>query len=351
MAADSDFWANRSVLVTGHTGFKGAWLCALLSTLGSRVTGVGLDPPRGGIFESTAVEDRIESHIVDIRDREGLGAVMQRARADVVFHLAAQALVPSSYRDPVGTFDVNVTGTACLLDAAGACESVRHVLVVTSDKVYANVGDGRPFRESDRLGGGDPYSASKAACEVAVESWRELLAPRGVGVVSARAGNVIGGGDVAEGRLLPDIFRALSADGCVELRNPDAVRPWQFVLDPLFGYLRYVERLASGASVPPALNFGPKPEDVRSVREVVETVLASVGEGRWEPTSERAGPEAAVLVLDPSLARETIGWQSSLSIDAALEWTTEWFRVARRDGDCGVLCADQIDRYRALAEA
>ncbi len=344
MAPDAGFWADRSVLVTGHTGFKGAWLSFLLASLGSEVTGVALPPLPGGAFELAGVGGLVDSHIVDIRDRDGLGNVMQRAQPDVVLHLAAQALVPSSYLDPVGTFDINVTGTARVLDAAGACDSVQQVLVVTSDKVYANAGDGRAFREDDRLGGGDPYSASKAACEVVVDCWRELVAPRGIGVVSARAGNVIGGGDVAAGRLLPDIFRALAAGRCVQLRNPDGVRPWQFVLDPLVGYLRYVELLAAGVSVPPALNFGPNPDEVRSVREVVETVLASVGEGQWEPTSERAGPEASVLVLDPSLAHETIGWRPVLSIEAALEWTTDWFRASRAGGDLAALCAEQIAR-------
>ncbi len=348
MTADARFWRERDVLITGHTGFKGAWLAAVLSELGANVTGVALPPVRGGIYDAADVGSRVDSRIHDIRDRDSLRATVIEVQPEVVFHLAAQAVVSVGYADPLGTFETNVLGTANLLDAVGDVRSVREVLVVTSDKVYANDGRGRPFSEGDSLGGGDPYSSSKAACELVVGCWRSLLAGRDIRVVSARAGNVIGGGDVAPDRLLPDVFRALEADGCVRLRHPESTRPWQFVLDAVFGYLTYVERLAADPSLPPALNFGPSPSGERTARDLVEAVLRELGEGRWEPTAARPGPEAATLPLDATLAAETLGWRPALDLDSAVQWTCEWFRTSQARGDVAALCADQITRYRAL---
>jgi CDP-glucose 4,6-dehydratase len=340
------------VLVTGHTGFKGAWLTAVLASVGADVTGIALAPAAGGIYERAGLGASVDSHIVDIRDEQALRKAVLDAQPEVIFHLAAQALVPAGYADPVTTFDTNVTGTAHLLHAACASASVQQVLVVTSDKVYANDGTGRAFKEDDRLGGGDPYSASKAACELVVQCWRHLLAEREVALVSARAGNVIGGGDVAEGRLLPDVFRALDADGCVQLRHPTSVRPWQFVLEPVFGYIRFVEHLAANPdATPAALNFGPEPDGLRTVQEVVGRVFEIMDEGMWEPATSLPGPEARTLSLDPGLARSTLGWKSVLDLDTALSWTCDWYRTARDGGDCGALCAEQIARYQAFVPA
>jgi len=340
-------WRGRRVLVTGHTGFKGAWLSLLLTELGARVTGLALAPEHPeGLFVRCGVGDRIDHNIVDVRDTDAVARVISRAAPDVVLHLAAQALVPRSFRDPVGTYDVNVVGTASLLSSC-AVHGRATVLVATSDKVYANDGSGRPFVESDPLGGGDPYSSSKAATELVVQSWRRSFQTRGgPALATARAGNVIGGGDRAEGRLIPDIYRALAAGVPVPVRNPDAVRPWQFVLEPLVGYLLYADQLLRGREVPCSLNFGPGAGDARPVREVVDTVLGQWGGGSWVPTEERPGPEAGVLVLDASLAQQSLGWRPRLDLTTALAWTTEWYRLAAAGGDCRTLTLEQIGRYR-----
>ena len=257
---DEDVWQGRRVLVTGHTGFKGAWLAAVLHRLGARVFGYALAPEHaGGAFDQLDPSTFAMSEFADIRASDRLGQFIETTRPEIVFHLAAQSLVRRSFTEPVATFDVNVLGTARLLDEVSPCPSVRTVVVVTSDKVYANDGVGRPFREGDPLGGGDPYSASKAAAELVVRSWRQSFSPReGFTAVTARAGNVIGGGDLAADRLVPDFFRSLEAGAPLEVRHPGSVRPWQFVLEPIFGYLA----LAAAAwrqpdSVPDAVNFGP----------------------------------------------------------------------------------------------
>jgi CDP-glucose 4,6-dehydratase len=346
-----DGWRGRRVVVTGDTGFKGAWLAMLLAELGSEVVGLSLPPEHDdGLYVRCGVGERVEHHDVDIRQTADVTRVMAGARPEVVFHLAAQALVPRSFREPVRTYDVNVVGTASVL-AACAEAGPAAVVVITSDKVYENDGSGRPFVESDRLGGGDPYSASKAAAELVVASWRKSFASAGgPRLVTARAGNVIGGGDQADGRLLPDVFRALSAGVPVRLRNPDAVRPWQFVLEPVFGYLRYADRLLDGSEVPSALNFGPDVADAGQVRMVVETILEQWGSGSWTPTDERPGPEAPFLTLDASLARESLGWAPRLDLASALAWTMEWYRHASEGGDCRALTMDQMRRYREMME-
>jgi CDP-glucose 4,6-dehydratase len=342
-------WRGRRVLITGHTGFKGAWLALLLADLGAEVTGLALAPEYPeGIYVRCRVDESIEHHCVDVRDATAVARLIARAQPDVVLHLAAQSLVIRSFRDPVSTYDVNVVGTASVL-AACATAGPAAVIVVTSDKVYANDGSGRPFVESDRLGGGDPYSSSKAATELVVESWRRsFFADTGPVLATARAGNVIGGGDQAEGRLLPDIYRALASGVPVEVRNPDSVRPWQFVLEPLVGYLRYADRLIDGGDVPRALNFGPDTKDARRVRNVVDAVLQHWGGGSWAATDERPGPEAPVLLLDASMARRSLGWRPLLRLSTALEWTTDWYRLAAAGGDCRALTLEQIGKYREM---
>jgi CDP-glucose 4,6-dehydratase len=266
----------------------------------------------------------------------------------VVIHLAAQSLVGRGFREPLRTYDVNVLGTAAVL-AACAPPGPIAVLVVTSDKVYANDESGRAFVESDRLGGGDPYSSSKAAAEILVDSWREsFFANTGPTVATARAGNVVGGGDQAEGRLLPDIYRALTAHVPVCVRHPRAVRPWQFVLEPLVGYLQYADHMIRDGDVPAALNFGPDTADARKVCEVADLVVEQWGSGSWFPDVEPSGREAGLLALDASLAQRSIGWRPRLDLTTALAWTTEWYRLASLDGDCLALTLDQINRYREL---
>jgi CDP-glucose 4,6-dehydratase len=353
-------WRGRRVLVTGHTGFKGAWLSLLLSELGADVTGVGLAPEHlDCAYLRARVNERVTNHVLDVRDTDRMARVIVDSRPDAIFHLAAQALVPRGYRDPVETYDINVMGTASLLAACersgvfGADSSGRRVavLVVTSDKVYANDGSGRAFVESDPLGGADPYSSSKAAAELFVESWRYRLGADEACLATARAGNVIGGGDQAEGRLLPDAYRALLAGRPVAVRNPNAVRPWQFVLEPLVGYLCYADRLLAGDSVPRSLNFGPDAAAARPVHEVLSMLVEQWGSGSWVPTDVRPGPEAKFLSLDASLASRSLGWRPRLDLAEALSWTTEWYRAAAEDGDCVSLAVDQIKRYRYLLAA
>lgn len=342
------WWAGRRVLVTGHTGFKGAWLTGFLERLGARVTGLALPPEPDGAFEALAPGWSADSHIVDVRDRAGVARVVARSSPEVVFHLAAQALVPRGFADPTGTYETNVLGTAHVLEAAAACPAVAVVLVVTSDKVYENDGAGRPFTESDRLGGRDPYSSSKACAELVVRAWRDSLLPGGrpaVGV--ARAGNAVGGGDTAGDRLLPDVFRALRAGRAVRLRHPEGRRPWQFVLEPLAGYLAYAEGLAGQPGrMPPALNFGPDPATCVTVREVVDQVFQLWGGGAWVP-GDGVGPEPQALALDSSLARQVLGWCPRLDLGTALRWTCEWARCQHEEGELGALFADQVARYQA----
>jgi len=348
------FWAGRQVVVTGNTGFKGAWLAGLLEHLGATVTGVAL-PPEGpaGVFAALSPGWSVTTHLVDIRDGERLAAVMADARPEVVFHLAAQALVRRGFSDPVGTYDTNVVGTANVLAAACSVATTRAVVVVTSDKVYANDEQGRPFTESDPLGGKDPYSSSKACAELVVKAWRESRLGGGtVALATARAGNVLGGGDHGEARLVPDVFRALAAGRTLRLRYPQSIRPWQFVLDPLGGYVRYAEALLTDpAGTPTALNFGPLPERSTSVVEVVERLFAlwtgsKGGDGTWTlDDGAGSGPEAGILVLDSSLARHALGWEPVVGLDTALEWTCDWARAELAGGDLTTLAADQIGRY------
>ncbi|MDA0786248.1 MAG: CDP-glucose 4,6-dehydratase, partial [Proteobacteria bacterium] len=276
---DQDFWRGRRVLVTGHTGFKGAWLSAWLEMLGAEVHGFALAPdPGANLFRDLGEWTYLTSMTGDIRDREAVEIACAAADPDIVIHLAAQSLVRRAHRDPLGTYATNVQGTGNLLEMLGTCAGLGAILVVTSDKCYANDNSGRPFVESDPLGGSEPYGASKAAQETLSAGWRKGIletrerAPR---LATARAGNVIGGGDWSEDRILPDLFRAIGAGGALEVRNPDATRPWQHVLDVLAGYMRYTEALVRDkeSRLPTALNFGPDIAAARPVRSVLERVI------------------------------------------------------------------------------
>jgi CDP-glucose 4,6-dehydratase len=339
-------WRGRRVLVTGHTGFKGAWLSLWLECLGARTFGVALAPPDGGAYEALRPSFEAEARC-DIRDRERVFALTEEWRPDVVFHLAAQALVPDGYRDPIGTFETNVSGTVNVVSAAVAA-GADAVVVVTSDKVYANDGSGHAFTECDALGSRDPYSASKACADIAARSLRCLPASKDTAITVARAGNVIGGGDVAPDRLLPDAWRAAVADRPLRLRNPDAVRPWQFVLEPLLGYLLLGEQLLTEPEgAPEAVNFGPPLVSCRPVREVVELAFAQFGRGSWEPAGEEHPPEAALLRLDASLATRALGWSPRLELEPAVAQTVEWWNTAAAGGDLRALAISQLDRLLA----
>lgn len=334
VAPSEGFWSGRRVVVTGHTGFKGSWLSLWLVAAGARVTGIALEPEdRPALFDQLALAGDMDSRIADIRDAERMRALMAEAAPEVVFHLAAQPLVLKSYRDPLETWSTNVMGTAHVLEAIRHLDAPCTVVVVTTDKVYANSEWEFGYRENDPLGGHDPYSASKAGTELAAQSWRKsFFAPDGkVRLATARAGNVIGGGDWSENRIVPDIMRALARNEDVVLRNPGSVRPWQHVLDPLWGYLLLAQTLHQDAAAifQDAFNFGPDPEAAQTVQRLVETAL-SRWPGRWralDPDAPRPH-EAALLTLDTSRARSRLGWAPCWGFDRAVAETVDWYQVA-----------------------
>jgi CDP-glucose 4,6-dehydratase len=359
---DQEFWAGRRVLVTGHTGFKGSWLALWLKALGAEVVGAapGGPPSRPSLYELARVGEGIEEREVDVRDAAAVRAAVAEARPEIVMHLAAQPLVSRSYEEPRHTFEVNVMGTVNVLEAVRLLgEEVRAVVVVTSDKCYDNPGGaGRRFVEGDPLGGHDPYSASKACAEIVTASYRDSFfsakgAPQ---VASARAGNVIGGGDWGTDRLIPDIVRAVEEGVPVKVRNPEAVRPWQHVLNPLSGYIRLAQALWEGQEAAGAWNFGPAPGDVRTVGWIVER-MAERWEGalRWEMEGETADagkaapPEAGYLALDSGKAERLLGWQPAWDLQEAIGAVVEWHRALRDGGDARQTTVCQIERFDRMA--
>ena len=344
---NADFWRGRRVLVTGHTGFKGAWLCLWLQSLGAETAGLALAPATEPNLWSL-LGAPADSTLGDIRDLERVRAVLDRHRPEIVFHLAAQALVRESYRDPLGTYGTNVQGTANLLEACRDRPELRALVVVTSDKVYANDGGAAAFAESDRLGGHDPYSSSKACAELVTASFRDSFFRDGPPIATVRAGNVIGGGDWSPDRLIPDCVRALDTGAAVSLRYPDAVRPWQHVLDPLSGYLLLAEALVQNpATAPDAVNFGPDPDSFRTVAGVVDAFSACfAGRPGWVRDPLVHPAEAAALRLSSALALRSLGWRSRLPIDAALSWTADWYRAMRAGQDMRHYSLQQIRQFR-----
>jgi CDP-glucose 4,6-dehydratase len=356
MVVDPGKWRGRRVLLTGHTGFKGAWTALWLSLLGAEVFGLALPPETDpALFTLLGALPRVDSRFADIRDPAAVAALVAEAAPEIVIHMAAQALVLRSYREPLATFATNVLGTACLLDALRQVPCVQAILVVTSDKVYANIDDRRPHPESDPLGGGDPYSASKAAVEIVVASWSaSYFAPRGVPLVTARAGNVIGGGDWSEDRLVPDIWRAARSGADPVLRHPAGTRPWQHVLDCVAGYLTYLQALLQAplGALPLALNFGPPPGREAPVAAVAEAILSSFGRGgHWNHDSGARPPERRALQLDPGLAERTLGWRARLDLAQTLAWTADWYRAFDRGADMLAVSQAQIAAYQAVCKA
>ena len=345
----SGLWAGRRVLVTGHTGFKGAWLTLWLSRMGAHVVGVSLPPSTPSLFEAAGIRTLCDSRFIDITDGRAVRSVVEETQPEVVLHLAAQALVRASYREPVATFAANVQGTVHVLDAARRCEAVRAVVAITTDKVYRNLEEGFPFRETDALGGHDPYSASKAAAEMVIESYRKAyFAPRGVALASARAGNVIGGGDWAEDRLLPDAIRAWSREEVLEVRRPSATRPWQHVLEALSAYLCLAQALLASPERASSFNFGPHSHEAATVRQVIELAQASFGAGRvaWGDGSE--GPhEAGRLLLDVTRARDLLGVQPRWTLAEAVGRTASWYRRALAGESARELCLTDIEAFDA----
>jgi len=353
---NAQLWRDQRVLITGHSGFKGSWLALWLSQLGAKVTGIALEPPTTpSLFALARVSDVVESIRADVRDLEALERICRTCRPGIVFHLAAQSLVRESYRDPVTTFSTNTLGTVNCLEAVRQTDSVRAVVVVTTDKCYRNRGWTSGYRETDELGGVDPYAASKACAEIVTEAYRASFlssSDRKTLVASARAGNVIGGGDWATDRLVPDAVRAFCSGQSLRVRNASATRPWQHVLDPLHGYLMLGEALLSGdQSAARAWNFGPDAKDVVPVRQIADQLASRWGEqARWE---EAAGgderKEAETLSLDSALARRELGWKPRLPLSSALDWTVDWHKGHQRGHDPRVETLSQIREYGSLA--
>ncbi len=341
-----DFWQGRSVLVTGHTGFKGGWLSLWLQKLGAQVTGYALTPPTTpSLFETACVGEAMQHHLGDLRDAAKLEQVMQAAAPEIVFHLAAQSLVRESYRDPVGTITSNVIGTMNVLEAIRRQPSVKAVVIITSDKCYQNREWLWPYREDEALGGKDPYSASKACAELITAAWRGSFLADRVAIATARAGNVIGGGDWAVDRLVPDALRAWQAGETVRIRYPDAVRPWQHVLEPLSGYLLLARRLHDGQAVG-AWNFGPQESDTLSVGELLDRLASRWGqEARWHTDKSEHPHEAGMLRLDSSRARSQLGWATRFNSTQALDRVVSWHRAWLNGQDMHAFTLGQIEEF------
>jgi CDP-glucose 4,6-dehydratase len=355
---DPAFWRGRRVLLTGHTGFKGAWLALWLQTLGAHVTGFALGvPTQPSLYELAHVGDGMESIEGDVRDYDALAGALAAARPEVVIHMAAQSLVRRSLAEPRETYEVNVMGTVNLLDAVRHQDGVRAVLNVTSDKCYENREWEWPYREHEPLGGRDPYSSSKGCAELVTSAYRSSFFASGSGprLASARAGNVIGGGDWSEDRLVADVMRAALAGRVVQVRNPHAIRPWQHVLNPLSGYLVLVQQLWHSEQLASGWNFGPTEQDTLPVRAIVERISAL-----WsEPLSwvEDAGStdtdhgEARQLKLDSSRARSLLSWRPSWDLQEGLRALVAWYGALGADGDMQAFTLGQIDAFSRVADA
>ncbi|QGU32552.1 CDP-glucose 4,6-dehydratase [Thermochromatium tepidum] len=345
------FWRRRRVFITGHTGFKGGWLTLWLSELGAEVYGYALEPPTTpNLFTVAHLSECLSGDVRgDVRDLQALGRAMLDVEPEIVLHLAAQPLVRAGYADPVATYAINVMGTVHLLEAVRLCPSVRAAIVVTTDKCYDNREWVWPYRENDPLGGHDPYSSSKAAAELVTQAYRSaFLADSGVQIASVRAGNVIGGGDWARDRLIPDVLRALDAGEAVRLRSPQAIRPWQHVLEPLAGYLSLAERLhAQEREMATAWNFGPDPGDAWTVEQVVHR-LCECTQGHWQIDPDPGPRESVRLDLDSTQARIRLGWRPRWNLAQALERTLAWHRAWRAGADMQVVSRDQIRDYQAI---
>ncbi|MEO6094781.1 MAG: CDP-glucose 4,6-dehydratase [Fibrobacteria bacterium] len=360
------FWNGRRVLVTGHTGFKGSWLTLWLRSLGAEVTGyssveLSTEP---NLFTLAGAAADCRDLRGDIADSGSIQQAFKASRPEIVLHLAAQPLVRESYRNPKETWRVNVMGTLELLQACRASESTRSIVIITTDKVYENTERGLPFREPEPLGGYDPYSSSKAACEILCASWRRSflsgdsgshsgslfgsLSGSNKGLATARAGNVVGGGDFAADRLVPDLVRAKLSGQNAHIRYPKAVRPWQHVLEPLAGYLLLAEQLhGNAAEYSQAFNFGPAKDEMRPVADVVEAVCSSLGT-KWEFENIPQPHEAGVLNLDSGLAKQALAWRPRLPFEEMLRWTCEWYQNWQRGDDLRSLTLSQIQRYQSL---
>lgn len=351
---NTDFWKGRRVLLTGHTGFKGVWMTLLLEHMGAEVVGISLPPnTEPNLYEMLIPWTNLRSIFCDIRDRKKLAEIVIASNPEIVIHMAAQPLVRESYQTPVETIETNVMGTINLLESLRNISNLEAILVITSDKVYANNNSNVSMTENSALGGHDPYSASKAATEIVTAAYADsFFSDRGVPVCTARAGNVIGGGDWAKDRIIPDLWRAYSDGLKVELRHPNSVRPWQHVLDPLYGYLLYVEHIVSSPhKAVRALNFGPSTEIIRTVLDVAKSFANALGiQDLWTIAKpDEKLQESTFLSIDSSLAKLHLGWSPVLDVDNAILWTCNWYNEFRNGMDMREFSNSQIDSYFKLA--
>jgi CDP-glucose 4,6-dehydratase len=347
-SVDPAFWRGKRVLLTGHTGFKGAWCALWLHNMGAEVFGLALAPETDpNLFDLARVGEFVSSRIGDVRDAAFVARTVTDARPEIILHMAAQALVRRSVRTPVATFEANVMGTAHVLEAARSLTTLKAILVVTTDKVYENAENGMAFRETDPLGGHDPYSASKAAAEIVTAAYaRTYFNPRNIPVAAARGGNVIGGGDFSEDRIVPDIWRAMRKGEQLTLRNPAATRPWQHVLDCLSGYLSYAQALATRPDVPRALNFGPLASPEAPVSTLAEAMQSALGvKGGWRQAEGPQIREMQALALDCSLAQASLGFRDKLVGEAAIKATSDWYLAQARGQDMGAFTLQAIVDY------
>ena len=354
MIIDAAFWKDKRVLVTGHTGFKGSWLCLWLHRIGALIVGYALPPPtKPSLFDMAHVYKLIEHQVGDIRDFGALKATMAEADPQIVFHMAAQPLVGEAYAKPIDTYETNVMGTAYLLEAARTCKNLRAVIVVTTDKCYENRELGCPFSESDPLGGHDPYSASKACAEIITTSCRESFFANetAAGIATVRAGNVIGGGDFAKDRIVPDVMRAWMSGEPVTLRDPFAIRPWQEVLEPLGGYLFLAQKLsADPKGYSEAFNFGPNPDGCLKVGELA-SMLCERLDIHCEYNSSVPFHEVGVLRLNSQKARNRLGWHPIFTLEETIDFIARFALSMRADEDIHRLCVSRIDTYMSRLSA
>jgi len=346
----SDFWRGKRVLLTGHTGFKGGWLALMLQELGAQVTGIALAPSTSpNLFELARVSEGMTSHFCDVREAPALAARVRATQPEVVFHLAAQPLVRAAYRDPLATYATNVMDSAHLLDALRGLPSVRVVVMVTTDKVYQNLEHAFPYREKDALGGHDPYSASKAASEIVIASYRDaFLAAQGVALASARAGNVIGGGDWSEDRLIPDAVRAWQAGQPLLIRHPQAIHPWQHVLEPLAGYLTLAQKLWTQPELAGAFNFGSHTHEAATVEHIIKLACSAYGTGvtSYENNINHVH-EAGWLALEIAKSRQLLGLQPRWALAESVARSMAWYRDQAAGADARRLCLADMEAFEA----
>jgi CDP-glucose 4,6-dehydratase len=345
---DQEFWKGKRVFLTGHTGFKGSWLSLWLCSLGAEVRGYALNPPTSpSLFNEAKIDTIIDSQIADIRDQDTLHESMTGFNPDILIHMAAQPLVRYSYDAPIETYEVNVIGTAKVLEVARSCPNLRAIVNITTDKCYENDGRAEGYKENDPMGGYDPYSSSKGCAELVASSYRRsFLQDQGIGIASVRAGNVIGGGDWADDRLIPDILRSFEKNKPVVIRNPKATRPWQHVLEPLSGYLILAQNLYKDQKkYAEGWNFGPNEKDVQPVDWILDKMISKWPNSSWELDNNSNPHEAGFLKLDISKAKSKLDWSPVWELSQTLERIVSWHQAWLNKDDMQAVCLTEIEEY------